>query len=122
MSEEIARIFVIKNMVTDECYYGVTTTKDISKFNPIKFLYRFYMKDKNKFTNLGASIDEHTIVKFKYFFLKEIATKEAAIELCNELKKRPEATLNKPPQEKLEKVFKKEIDAFNEILNSYLSS
>lgn len=114
MSE--AHIFVIKNMITEECYYGVTTSKDIKRFNPIKFLYGLYMEENNKFTNLGKSIDEYTIVKFKYFFLKKFDNKDEAIEKCNALKERPEATLNKV-KEPLDELFEKEIKALNKLFS-----
>lgn len=79
------RVYIIKCVSTNKCYisYTESTNKD---YNPLSYLNSIYKKNKDKYVELGKSIEEHGMKNHKYLFVREGLTKEQAIEITETLR------------------------------------
>ena len=81
------RVYIIKCAKTEKCYISYTESPNKS-YNPITYLNSVYKKTKDKYIELGKSIEEHGLKEHKYLFVKENLTKEQAIELTESLREK----------------------------------
>jgi len=83
------RVYLIKCTVTDKCYISYTDSPN-EKYNPLSYLNSVYRKGKEKYIELGKSIEEHGMKNHKYMFIKTGLTKDEASEVTNKLRTKTE--------------------------------
>ena len=81
------RVYIIKCIKTDKCYISYTETEN-KNYNPVSYLYSIYKKNKDKYIELGKSIEEHGIKEHKYLFVKTGLTKDEASEVTEHLREK----------------------------------
>lgn len=110
----MARVFAIKSTISNDVYYGVSTSTN-EKANPLRFLYSKYQQNPKSFTKLGDLVKEQGISNFRYAFLKSYNTKDEAVDVCAKLRERPEATLNSPTVMNKD-LFKDQFDVIKNVI------
>lgn len=81
------RVYIIKCAKTNKCYISYTESPNKS-YNPITYLNSVYKKTKDKYIELGKSIEEHGLREHKYLFVRENLTKEDAKDLTETLREK----------------------------------
>ncbi len=79
------RVYIIKCVKTEKCYISYTDSNN-QRYNPLSYLYSIYKKNKDKYIELGKSIEEHGLKQHKCLFVKTGLTKDEASEVTNKLR------------------------------------
>lgn len=81
------RVYIIKCLKTNKCYVSYTDS-DNKNYNPLSYLNSVYRKNKDKYIELGKSIEEHGMKQHSFMFVKENLSKDKASELTTDLREK----------------------------------
>ena len=81
------RVYIIKCLKTNKCYVSYTDSEN-KNYNPLSYLNSIYRKNKDKYVELGKSIEEHGMKQQSFMFVRENLSKEKAAEITNKLREK----------------------------------